>query len=73
MSPDECEKTYCKLSKEIFEPSYRSHDPRRALEKLRAEGKFDANALEGAIKDILKTVGLDEAPLMEKDDPTCKV
>ncbi|KAF1347018.1 acyl transferase/acyl hydrolase/lysophospholipase, partial [Delphinella strobiligena] len=72
MSPDQCEKAYCKLSKEIFEPNYRPHDPRRALEKFRAEGKFDAIALEVAIKDVLKTVGLEDAPLMKEDDPTCK-
>ena len=73
ISPDQYEKAYCKLSKEIFEPNYKLRDPRRALEKLRADGKFDAIALEVAIRDVLKTVGLEDAPLMEEDDPTCKV
>lgn len=73
MSPEQCEKAYCRFSKDIFEPNYKGHDPRRALQKIKAEGRFDAIALEAAIKDVLNTVELDDAPLMEADDPTCKV
>lgn len=73
MTLDQCESAYRELSQAIFEPNYRTFDPRRAFEKLKAEGKYDAVALELAVKEIVKRNGCEEAPLMEDADVTCKV
>ena len=78
MSLDACEQAYVDLSKEIFTAAGSSVFSRaRSLlgkEKfLQVNGRFDAKALEEAIKKTTRGQSFSEDILLKDDDPKCKV
>lgn len=71
LSIDECETAYLKLSEQIFNPKrHKMNFPGKAKDFLHANGRFDADVLKEAIKDIIANPGgLDpEALLLERED-----
>lgn len=65
MSVDDCIDAYTKLSEKIFEPVLsKANVPGRAIQKLRAEGKFEAHVLEEQIKQLLRKRGWPEEALL---------
>lgn len=70
----ECESTYAEFADAIFTPR-RSHiDPRRALDFVKANGKFDEAPLESLVKTRLVEAGLGEQDLLRDDrGDACKV
>ncbi|MGK2896123.1 MAG: hypothetical protein ACSLEY_00770 [Candidatus Saccharimonadales bacterium] len=76
MSVKECEDAYLKLSKEVFKPK-RKHlfKAMGAADFLQANGKFESEALETAVKDCIRDK-LKENPedvLLKSPGSSCKV
>ena len=70
MSIRDCIDAYIRLSDKIFEKIH--HSP--VSWKLRVQGRFDHEALETAIKDVIISAGLQEDALLKDDRPdSCKV
>ena len=70
MSVDECSKAYAQISDRVFQKKH------HRLKNVRGElqGRFDSNALQEAVKDILRSRDLPEDTLLQdKDDAPCKV
>jgi len=68
MTVDECITAYTSLSDSVFEK--KNH---RVNIKGQFQGRFDAGALERAIKEILRDRGLGENTLLKDVDAPCKV
>jgi hypothetical protein len=69
MSISECIDAYMKLSAQIFQKT--GH---RVTLKGKIQGRFDSDALERIVKEIVKAQGLPEdALLKDAPDSTCKV
>lgn len=65
MSVDECIDNYKTLSRRIFTPVHaKANIAGRAITKLKAEGKFESEPLEAAVKEICRAKGLSEAELL---------
>ncbi|KAL1959071.1 hypothetical protein VTO42DRAFT_2857 [Malbranchea cinnamomea] len=75
MTLDECEQAYLTLSESIFQPKREKWRViSRAADLAQAKGRFDARALEQAIKETIRSKGLDpNTALLKDDDPRCKV
>ena len=74
MSVSECISAYLDLCERIFNPKrYAANIVGRAADFLQANGKFDSNALEEAIKKVIVDRGLSEDQLMQDEPNTpCK-
>ena len=72
MNLGECDDTYLKLSRRIFQPKRRFGVAAKAAGCLQANGRFDSKRLEEVVKQCIRTK-LDENPLLKDDDPQCKV
>jgi len=68
MSVDECIDAYASLSDKVFEKKAHRVNIRGQL-----QGRFDAAALESAIKQILRERGLRDDALLKDTDASCKV
>lgn len=74
MTLDQCEDAYLKLSEQIFTPKRSKYNLLRGKDFLLADGKFDHEILEKAIKDIIvQDLGFDESTLLKDSDPKCNV
>jgi hypothetical protein len=76
MTIDECEAAYLRLSERIFDPKRSKVNViGRGIDFLQANGKFDAKALEDAIKETIRDKGLQEDELLQDPDfdPPCRV
>jgi patatin-like phospholipase/acyl hydrolase len=75
MSVEDCEDAYAQLSDAIFTPRRnRANIPGRALDFLKANGKFDERPLEEILKRKIADAGLDADELLEDARPdSCKV
>lgn len=76
MTIDECEAAYLKLSERIFDPKRSKVNViGRGIDFLQANGKFDAKALEVAIKETIQGMGLEDDELLKDPDfdPPCRV
>lgn len=70
MDIDACIAAYIEMSDKIFQKKYH----RVNLKNGKVQGRFDSVELERAIKEIIKSQGLDEdALLMDLPDAPCKV
>jgi len=72
MSLDECEAAYLCLSKRIFNPKRNKFNPLRSKDFLLADGKFNTQVLEDAIKEIVRTK-FEESTLLQDPNSQCKV
>ena len=74
MKLSECEDTFTEFSKAIFTQKRSTVDPRRLLDFVNADGKFDEQPLEKLVKDKIRAARLEEGCLL-KDlrDDACKV
>jgi hypothetical protein len=75
MSIEDCEAAYAQLSDAIFKPRHsRANVAGRAVDFLKANGKFDEAPLEEVIKDLLQAAGLGADELLEEElEDACKV
>lgn len=74
MTLEECEDAYLKLSKRIFTAKRsRWNKPMQALDFLEADGKFDAEILELAIREVIKAKEGSDEGLLKHDESSCKV
>ncbi|KAH0562548.1 hypothetical protein GP486_002769 [Trichoglossum hirsutum] len=75
MSLRDCEKAYLQLSERIFNPKRHSlHAFGKAKDFLMANGKFDSQALEDAIKEVVVSIAkMPEGELLQDPEPECKV
>lgn len=71
MDVDECIEAYLELSGRVFQPSWW----RWPLDwRLRLRPRFDSEALEKSIKDVVYAcTGDEDSLLMVEDDPECKM
>ncbi|CAH0002317.1 unnamed protein product [Clonostachys byssicola] len=73
MGIDSCIDAYIKLSKDIFTPRKRNKILGKNLLKITGQAAYSHNALEDAIKHVIRQSGIDEnAPLLESA-PKCKM
>ena len=73
MKLDYCEDAYLQLSEKIFRPRRaRANVFSQAMDFLQADGRFDAEVLETAMKDCISTVA-DQDVLLKDPGSTCKV
>ena len=74
MTLEECEDAYLKLSKQILQPKRAGFNKAgQALDLLEGAGKFDAGALESAIKEVIVGKGGSEDVLLKDQESGCKV
>lgn len=75
MSVQDCEKAYSDLAGSLFTPRHgRSDVVGRAVDFLKANGRFDETPLEENVKARIADAGLDENELLEDERrETCKV
>jgi hypothetical protein len=75
MSLEECEDAYLQLSEQIFTPTrQRSNFFGHAKDFLKADGRFDAKALENAIKECVRRKMPEDSLLKDpEDNPSCRV
>ncbi|KAI9766340.1 MAG: hypothetical protein M1840_006604 [Geoglossum simile] len=74
MSLDACEDAYLELSKKIFTP--RRHAVNlvgQGVDFLQANGRFDAQVLEDAVKESITAAGIPQDALLQDQDSRCKV
>lgn len=68
-----CEDAYLQLSEKIFQPRRtKANIFSQAKDFLQADGRFDAEVLEAAMKDCISTVA-DRDVLLQDPESTCKV
>lgn len=74
MSVVECRDAYLELSKDIFRLKRgRFNKAGQVLDMLEGAGKFDAKALENAIKEVIRGRNLSEDSLLKDSEQHCKV
>jgi predicted acylesterase/phospholipase RssA len=77
MSLKECKAAYIMLSEQIFTPNRNEIDPRRVIDFLKANGRFDEKPLEQRIKEAIRQRSLPVDALLHEvsEDPNepCKV
>ena len=74
MTLDDCLEAYLSLSERIFNPKRSKINALgKAKDFLLANGRFDSDELEIAIKEILKKNGCEETALFQEPDAVCKV
>lgn len=75
MSLDDCESAYLLLSERIFNPKRHGlNSIGRAKDFLKADGKFDSKALEGAIQDVISEKSKSpHGELLKDSDLRCRV
>lgn len=75
MTLEECEDSYLKLSERIFTPTrHWLNIFGQGKDFLQADGRFDANALETAIKECIRTKMPEDTLLMDQEtNPSCRV
>lgn len=70
MSVDQCIKAYVTMSKHIFEPVHsKANLPGRAIAKFQAEGKFNSQALEDQVRQILVQHGFKADEMLNDQHP----
>lgn len=74
MDMADCIDTFIEFSQALFNPKRGSLDPRRAIDFVKANGKFDEQPLEALVKQKIRTAGLDENCLLKDErSDSCKV
>lgn len=74
MSVNQCEAAYLKLSERIFNPRRANANVvGRVKDIWKADGQFDSEELETAIKETVESCGLDKETLLKDENPSCKV
>jgi len=68
-----CINKYMTISREVFNPRLRTRLLGRVLPSLAGSAAFDHQALEKAIKDIVRDALGDENAAFLEEDPQCKV
>lgn len=74
MTLDECEDAYTRMSERIFKPKRSSHNYfGRGKDLFGADGRFDSEELEDAIKEIILNRQLLEGSLLKDPESPCNV
>jgi patatin-like phospholipase/acyl hydrolase len=75
MSVEDCERAYTQLAEAIFTPRrHQANIAGKAIDFLKANGKFDELPLEESLKQKIKDAGLDVDEILEDARPgSCKV
>jgi hypothetical protein len=70
----ECEDTFVESSKAIFRARRSKYDPRRAVDFIKANGKFDEQPLENLVKKKMTEAELEDSALLKDErEDSCKV
>lgn len=75
MTLDECEDAYMTMAEKIFVPKRKKLDPRRWVDFIQADERFDSRCMEQVLKDIIKQKTKDpHFKLKRETEPdACKV